>query len=77
MDEIEDDTFSAGAVALAAGSYDTPGVDMAFDDFTLWQVGEEPIVEEPVGDEPGDNPPSRTTATSRSHRCYHGRRAYL
>lgn len=57
VDEIEDDTFSSGGVALAAGSRDTPGVDMVFDDFGIWQIGDEPVDVGPVVDDSGDQPP--------------------
>jgi hypothetical protein len=36
--ELEDDSYSEGAIALVAGTLDDYEVDIAFDNFTLWPV---------------------------------------
>ncbi len=36
--EVEDDSFTEGGIALAAGSLDDAGVDIAFDEFVFWPV---------------------------------------
>ena len=36
--EVDDSTFVEGAIALAAGSFDEYEVDIAFDNFALWQL---------------------------------------
>jgi len=35
--EVKDKTFATGDVGLIAGTYDTPGTDIRFDDFTVYQ----------------------------------------
>ncbi len=35
--EVKDNTFLTGDVGLIAGTYDTPGTDIRFDDFTVYQ----------------------------------------
>ncbi|MEX1020555.1 MAG: hypothetical protein WDZ49_12905 [Litorilinea sp.] len=54
--EVEDSTFTEGQIALTAGSYERAGVEIAFDNFALWRLGE-PVVETP------DAPPPLTPAT--------------
>lgn len=38
MATTEDDTFDAGGIGLAAVTYTIPGVDIAYDDFKLWDL---------------------------------------
>ena len=42
VDRITDDTFAGGTLALAAGAFDEPPVDIGFDDFAVWLLGEPP-----------------------------------
>lgn len=36
VDEIEDATFAAGSIGIAAGTFDNGRIEVTFDDFTLW-----------------------------------------
>ena len=67
VNQIDDESFSAGGIALSAGSFDEGGVEIAFDDIALWDIDEfgalntptlpasdEPTVE--PTDEPLDEP---------------------
>jgi hypothetical protein len=38
--QVTDPTFADGAIALLAGTFDEPGVDVAFDNFALWELTE-------------------------------------
>ncbi|MCS7222019.1 MAG: hypothetical protein RML36_05725 [Anaerolineae bacterium] len=38
LDEIEDDTFTTGNLALAAGTLDEGGVEIAFDNLKVWEL---------------------------------------
>ncbi len=38
LTEIEDDTFTAGSIALAAGTFDEAGVEVVFDNLDLWDL---------------------------------------
>ncbi len=38
LTQVEDDTFSAGRIALAVGSFDEAGAVVAFDNFDLWEI---------------------------------------
>ncbi len=38
VEVVGDDEFNAGGVAVAAGSFDEAGVEIAFDDFSLWDL---------------------------------------
>jgi hypothetical protein len=49
--EVEDHSFTTGQIALTAGTYEQPGVEVAFDNFALWRLGE-PIVDSPVAPPP-------------------------
>lgn len=40
---VTDDTIRGDGLALAAGTFDDGGVEIAFDDFTLWQLAQEPV----------------------------------
>lgn len=37
---VDDDSFDAGSLALAAGAFDTPGFGARFDNLSLWNLGE-------------------------------------
>ena len=37
LTEVTDTTFASGEVGLIAGTFDTPGTDVLFDDFTVYQ----------------------------------------
>jgi len=66
VDAVQDDTFSGGQIALAAGSFEEAGVEIAFDNLDLWDLEELGIplvtdipVEEPVAEpttEPDEQP---------------------
>jgi hypothetical protein len=73
VDWLEDATFAEGGLALAAGSFDEGDVQIAFDDFALWDLdnfgtltlpdmvlNDAPPVE--PGDEPTDEPTVAPTA---------------
>jgi hypothetical protein len=36
--EVKDDTFTEGSVALAAGTFDEGGVEIAFDNLSIWDL---------------------------------------
>lgn len=38
LTQAEDDTFSAGRIALAVGTFDEAGAVVAFDNFDLWEI---------------------------------------
>ena len=38
--QVNDGTFTEGAIALLAGTFDEPGADIAFDNFTFWELTE-------------------------------------
>lgn len=38
--QVTDGSFSEGGIALLAGTFDDPGVDVAFDNFALWEIAE-------------------------------------
>ncbi len=38
VDEIEDDTFAAGNIGLAAGAFEETGVEIAFDNLKVWEL---------------------------------------
>lgn len=38
LGEVADDTFSAGKIALAAGTFEEAGVEIAFDNLRLWRL---------------------------------------
>ena len=38
---VEDDGFASGTLALAAGTFDEPGVAVSFDNLALWNLAEE------------------------------------
>jgi hypothetical protein len=40
VDRFEDDTLSEGKLAFGAGAYDQPGVDIGFDNFAVWLLGQ-------------------------------------
>jgi hypothetical protein len=40
LEQVEDDSFAEGTLALAAGAFDEAGVDVAFDNFAVWLLGE-------------------------------------
>ncbi len=48
VEEVTDDTFVGGTLALTAGAFDEPPVDIAFDDFAVWLLGEPPTPEPSV-----------------------------
>lgn len=54
---VEDNTFERGYIALAAGSFDEGDVIIAFDDFTLWAIGDLQI-DEPIAEAPLSSPTS-------------------
>lgn len=54
--QVEDHSFTTGQIALTAGTYERAGVEISFDNFALWRLGE-PITETPVA------PPPLTTPT--------------
>ena len=41
--QVDDATFAEGRVALAVGTFDTGGAEVAFDNVTLWALGGGPI----------------------------------
>lgn len=49
--QAEDHSFAAGQIALTAGSYENPGIEIAFDNFAVWRLGE-PIADSPVAPPP-------------------------
>jgi hypothetical protein len=48
VDEATDDSFAGGTLALTAGAFDEPPVDIAFDNFAIWLLGEAPTPEPSV-----------------------------
>ena len=59
VDSVTDDTLSGTTLALNAAAFGEPPIDMAFDNFRLWVIGE--AIEEPVRQRPID--PRRGTPT--------------
>lgn len=59
---VNDDEFADGGVALAVGSFDEAGIGIAFDDFSLWNLGgdlplqQEPPVAEETPEQPTPSP---------------------
>jgi hypothetical protein len=51
VDVVDDDSFTTGAVGLAVGTFENPTIDVAFDDFKLWNLDDqqpEPTPTSPV-----------------------------
>jgi hypothetical protein len=42
---VEDDSFAAGIIGLAAGTYSEPEVEIAYDDMLIWDLTAAPIVD--------------------------------
>jgi len=59
LDEVEDDTFDTGTVALAAGTFDEGGVEVAFDNLSIWELEELAVTPTPT-----PTPTRRVTPTS-------------
>ena len=59
VDEVVDDTFTEGSIALVAGSLDEYEVDIAFDNFALWHIdaASEPAVRIPSRRNPAQPTP--------------------
>lgn len=65
VDRIDDETFTSGSIALAAGAFDEGGVEIAFDDFALWDLDEFGALTLPPlipSDTPTDEPTAEPTA---------------
>jgi hypothetical protein len=58
LTSIVDDTFAAGGIAPTAGSYDEGGVEIAYDDLTVWRIDEENRIAE--SGRVLDSPPATT-----------------
>ncbi|GAB4561936.1 MAG: hypothetical protein Kow0047_09660 [Anaerolineae bacterium] len=47
VDETQDSSLSSGSIGLAAGSFEEPGVEVAFDNLALWELAPLPAIVEP------------------------------
>ncbi len=60
VDQFDDGTFASGGIGLSAGSYDEGGVQIAFDDFAMWDLATYgPLVLPDVA--PNDTPTAEPT----------------
>ena len=57
LDSVADDAFAQGSLALGVGTIDEGGVEIAFEDLTLWQPGGEPV-ETPTAEPTASETPS-------------------
>lgn len=63
VDSTVDDTISGTRIALGAAAFSDPPIDMGFDNFRLWYVGEPVPTVEPVVPVDGRNAPPTSSVT--------------
>lgn len=63
VDSVVDESFSGGAIGLAAGAFEEAGVEVAFDDLDLWDLAqvELPAISDLPADSPTDEPTDEPT----------------
>ena len=56
VETVEDDTFATGMIGLSAGTYEEGSLEVAWDDFTLWELGQGIVPAELPTDDPTEEP---------------------